>query len=112
LVVAQLSTGQNETLMDLDVFSLTGCSGGEVGSEVVTACIPQQMLQVNASIPAAAAVSAGWESLTVQVYARDATNENYYNSKLVTIWGLSLVLDGVEWCEHDYWSLDFTAFQS
>ena len=90
--VLQLTDGQNVTLMDFDVFSLTGCTA-ELGSEVVTSCIPQQMLHANATMPK---ISASWSSLTIEVYARDAVNMNYYNSKLVSIWGLSLVLDGVD----------------
>ena len=92
--VLQRPQQNNVTLLDLDVFTLTGCSD-EVGSSVVKVCIPQEMLHVNATIPPITA--AGWESISIEVYARDEVNMNYYNSKLVAIWELSLVLDGVEW---------------
>ena len=68
-----MPAGQNMTLLDLDVFSLTGCTA-EVGSDVVTACIAQEMLHVNATIPA---ITAGWNAVAIEVYARDAVNLNY-----------------------------------
>lgn len=89
--VLQLPTETNVTLLDLDVFALTGCSK-EVGSSAVVACIAQEMLQVNVSVPAIS--SAGWRALTIELYARDAVNLNYYNSKLATLWEVSLQLDG------------------
>jgi hypothetical protein len=69
----QLPAGHNVTVVDLDVFSLTGCTS-EIGSAVVSTCIPQQMLHVNVTMPK---ISAGWTSLTIEVYARDAVNMNY-----------------------------------
>jgi hypothetical protein len=71
--VLQLPAGQNVTVVDLDVFSLTSCTS-EIGSAVVSTCIPQQMLYVNVTMPK---ISASWDSLTIEVYARDAVNMNY-----------------------------------
>ena len=85
--------GRNVTLLDLDVFSLIACSD-EVGAEAVTVCIPQEMMRVNSTIDA---MADGWDSLSIEVYARSAVNDNYYNSKLVGVWGMSLVLDDMEW---------------
>ena len=45
---------------------------------------------VNVTIPAPPMPDTQWVGLTIEVYARDAVNANYYNSKLVTVWGVQL----------------------
>jgi alpha-galactosidase len=88
---------KNLTLLDLDVYSLASCSNMEAGfAGTVDICMPMSMLHVNASV-SAGVLKNGWRALRVEVYARSAVNANYYNSKLVSIWQLSLVLNQNEW---------------
>ena len=47
-------------------------------------------MRVNVTIPAPPMHDTQWVGLTIEVYARDAVNANYYNSKLVTVWGVQL----------------------
>jgi hypothetical protein len=84
-----LANGTIIVLADVDVFHLTGCGKGDIGSEHITNCIPQTMMRVNASF---ANCDEGWKAFTIEVYARDAVNLNYYNSKIVTAWNITFDL--------------------
>lgn len=87
-----LHGGDTLLLADVDMFHLTGCAAGDVGAASVSHCIPQEMMQVAGSAPLGAGVA--WSAVTIEVYARAEVNLNFYNSKIQTVWGVAVAVDG------------------
>jgi hypothetical protein len=82
-----LRNGTEMVVLDVDLFSLVGCGSSTTS---ISHCIPQEMMRVCGRVPA----DTTWTAVTIELYAKDQVNLNYYNSKLVTIWNVSVSADG------------------
>jgi hypothetical protein len=92
--ILQLPHQANLTLLDIDLFTLASCVPNERGAQHhVSTCVPQYLLQVNASIPASVDAH-GWSALTIELYARDELNGNVVASKVTTVFGIKFLLGG------------------
>ena len=82
----QLTNGRAVPLVDVDLFTLVGCGNAPAS---VSHCIPQEMMRIVAA-PAPVPPGEQASAVKIEVYARDEVNLNYYNSKLVNVWKLSV----------------------
>jgi hypothetical protein len=89
-VIRRADDSVGTVLLDLDLYDLASCPSN---SAFVRQCMPGMMTLVNVSLPKA---NHSWSSLTVEIYARDAVNLNFYSSKLASVWDVSLSIDGHE----------------
>eukprot|EP01052_Picozoa_sp_SAG31_P007304 SAG31_NODE_347_length_17310_cov_3.764743_9_plen_1165_part_00 len=89
-------TGDKEgtLLLDLDLYDLASCPPD---SSTTRQCMPRLMALMNVSLPTG---NQNWRTLTVEIYARDEVNLNFYASKLVSLWDVSLLIDGHEQIDH------------